>query len=461
MSARPIAASATLSGRIRLALLSVTMLSILVVTVGASAIGYHFLRAQMNANLRALAIVAAAQGQAAVLFRDRAAALDVLHAIPPEGGVVAAEIRDASGVLLAQVSAPQPTLAGTVTRAFARETVSREIVLEGRPAGTVTLQTDGEPIARGLIGLLAFDLLGVLLVGAAVLAIGRRLTARITQPLTELESVIHSAREKRDYRRRAAPCGIAEIDALRVDFHALLDEIQRRDLDLGRTNAALKRLALHDTLTGLPNRAMFERALLDALNSVSQEGGRAGLLYFDVDSFKSVNDALGHPAGDALLKGIAARLRESLPARAVPARIGGDEFVALVSPIDSEREMEALSAELQRALQAPLRNGPHVFYPGISVGLAVSPEGTIDGDGLIQLADRAMYSSKNQRKVAGARTRWETFLGPDATASSGPDPGTGHAGATLRAHAARSTAERGLARRAATSNPVTLESEEE
>ena len=406
----PRVAVASLSGRIRLALLAVTLLAMIVVTLGASMIGYHFLRVQMNASLRALASVTATQAEAAVLFRDPGAAQDVLRAIPPEGGVVVAEMRDAAGAVLARVAEAQPSAAATLTRAFARETLTQDVILDGRRIGTVTLETHGEPIARGLVGLLAFDLLGVLLIGGAVVVIARRLTQHITHPLTELEAVIRSVREKRDFRQRAAPCGIAEIDALRTDFHALLDEIQRRDIDLSRTNAALKRLALRDTLTGLPNRAMFERSLLDALNAVQQNDTRAGLLYFDIDSFKSVNDALGHPVGDALLKGIAARLRDALPPYAVPARIGGDEFVVLVAPVASEREMRALSAEVQQRLQAPLRLGAQLFHPGISVGVAVSPEGATDGDELMQLADRAMYSSKNQRKVAGARTRWEAFL---------------------------------------------------
>jgi diguanylate cyclase (GGDEF)-like protein len=410
MSGSRVGAATTLAGRIRFALLSVTLLAILVVTVGASIIGYHFLRKHMNASLQALATVTAAQSEAALLFRDRGAALDVLRAIPPEGGVAAAELRDATGVTLARVAAGDPAFAGILTGLFARETVAREVVVDGARVGTVVLESNGESLARGLLGLLVFDLLGALAIGGAVGALARRLARRITQPLTELETVIHNVREKGDFRRRAPPCGIAEIDALRTDFHALLDEIQRRDRDLSRTNAALKRLAFRDALTGLPNRAMFERALLDALNAGLQDGARAGLLYFDLDSFKAVNDTLGHPVGDALLRALAARLREALPPYAVPARIGGDEFVVLVAPVASDGEMDALSAELQRVLQAPLRLGRHLFHPGISIGLAVSPEGATGGEELIRLADRAMYSAKNLRKVAGARTRWEAFL---------------------------------------------------
>lgn len=408
MSSRTLLGVATLAGRIRLALVSVTLLAIAVVTAGALAIGYHYLHAQMQAHLRALASVTAAQSQAALLFQDRNAADEVLRAIPEEEGVIVAELRDASGRAVARVVQPGQTLPGSLMRLVARESATEEVVVDGRPIGSVMLESGGEPLLRALLGLLALDLLGAFLTGGVVLVIERRLTRHITRPLTGLEAVIRSAHRDRDFTRRAPPCGIAEIEGLRTDFHALLDEIQRRDEDLSRTHAALKRLALRDTLTGLPNRAMFEQALLDALNAGSRGHARAGLLYFDIDSFKAVNDTFGHSTGDALLKGIASRLHERLPARAIPARIGGDEFVVLISPVDSEEELRTLVAELQRALHAPLRIGAHVFHPGLSIGFAVSSGTGTDAGELINLADRAMYLSKNQRRSAGIRTRWET-----------------------------------------------------
>ena len=412
------AAAATLAGRVRGALLAVTLLAVLVITLGALGIGYHSLRAQMHAHLRTLAAVTATQSQAALLFQDRRAAEDVLRAIPAEEGVVLAELRDASGAVVARIAADRQSVTGRLLGTIAHETAHAQVIVDNRMLGSVTLETDGEPLARALLGLLAFDLVGALLTGVVVLVIARRLTRHITQPLTELGTVIHRVREKRDFSRRAPPCGIAEIEDLRTDFHALLDEIQRRDTDLRRTNAALQRLALRDTLTGLPNRAMFERALLDALDG----GACAGLLYFDIDSFKAVNDTLGHPVGDALLKHIAARLRERLPPHAVPARIGGDEFVVLLAPVRSGAELQALAADVQQLLQAPLRIDAYLFSPGVSVGYAMSGAPAKDADELIGLADQAMYASKSERRDAGARTQWEKLPDSDKDAAAAPDP---------------------------------------
>ena len=407
MSAPETRGVATLAGQIRLALLSMTLVAILIATVGALAVGSHYLLDQMRAHLRALASVTATHSEAALLFKDRNAAEEVLRGIPPEEGVIVAELHDASGRLVARVAKADATLPAAAIRILTQERVSADVVVDGRRIGRVTLESAGEPLLRGLLGLLVFDLLGAIVVVALVLVVARRLTGHITRPLTNLEAVIRTAREERDFSRRALPCGIAEIEALRTDFHALLDEIQRRDEDLGRTHAALKRLAFRDTLTGLANRAMLESALLTALGGDAPDDERTGLVYFDIDSFKAVNDTLGHATGDALLKGLASRLTGALPPHALPARIGGDEFVVLVSPVASEEELRGLAAKLDRALHAPMRIGPHVFHPGLSIGCAVSGEARMAGAELINLADRAMYLSKKQRRRAGDRTRWE------------------------------------------------------
>jgi diguanylate cyclase len=407
MSARPLRGIATLAGQIRLALLSVTLAAILVATVGALAIGSHYLLEQTRAHLRTLASVTATHSEAALVFRDRDAAEEVLRRIPPEEGVVVAELADESGRVVARVARPGATQPGAALAALLHERVIADVVVDGRRIGRVTLESGGEPFIRALAGLLVLDLLGALIVCLMVFAVERRLTGHITRPLTDLEAVIRSAREGRDFSRRAAPCGIAEIEALRTDFHGLLDEIQRRDEDLGRTHAALKRLAFRDTLTGLANRAMLESALLTALGGDARDDERTGLLYFDIDSFKAVNDALGHAAGDALLKGLAARLEGVLPSHAMPARIGGDEFVVLVSPVASDAELDALAAKVERVLHAPLRIGRHVFHPGLSIGRAISGHTGTAGAELINEADRAMYLAKRERRSAGDRTRWE------------------------------------------------------
>jgi diguanylate cyclase (GGDEF)-like protein len=251
---------------------------------------------------------------------------------------------------------------------------------------------------------LVFDVLGGLVMALVVFVVARRLTRQIAFPLDALGRLMREMHAGRNYARRAPAYAVAEIDALRSEFNALLEEIERRDEELKRTNAALKRLALRDPLTGLANRAMFESALLEALGRDERAG--VGLLYFDLDSFKAVNDTFGHAAGDLLLKTIAGRLAAEVPADAVAARLGGDEFVVLLPAIGTGDALAALAERLQHALQAPLHLGAHVLHPGASVGHALSGD-SVDASQLIEIADRAMYAAKARRRDAGIRTRWE------------------------------------------------------
>jgi diguanylate cyclase (GGDEF)-like protein len=224
--------------------------------------------------------------------------------------------------------------------------------------------------------------------------------------LTDLQTVIARARAHEDLSGRAAPCEIVEIDRLRADFHALLDQLKSREADLRRTHGVLKRLATSDRLTGLANRAMLEARLLALTGGERRVPARLGVLYFDVDSFKAVNDALGHSVGDALLKAIAGRLRENLPPEALPARIGGDEFVVLFASLTSEGELEHQAVAAQERLEAPLQLGEVLFHTAVSVGWTAVPAEGAEAAKLLELADQAMYAAKATRRDAGRRTRW-------------------------------------------------------
>ncbi len=394
----------TLAARIRTALLGVALAAVAIAAVGALVIGHHTLRHQMQSHLAAVADIAAVQSQAPLLFSDAAAAMEVLTAIPDEEGIRLGEIRDASGAVLARLDEPTRALPVLLDQALAPEGIARAVVVDGRRIGTVVLEAGGRPLARSLLVFVVFDVIGGLVMALVVLGVARRLTRHIARPIEALGTLMRDVHADRDFARRAPPFAVAEIETLRAEFNALLDEIQRRDAELERTNAALKRLALRDPLTGLANRAMFESALLEALGREARAG--VGLVYFDLDAFKAVNDTFGHGAGDLLLRSIAARLEAHIPADAVAARMGGDEFVVVLPAMGTRDALATLAEHLQTALHAPLRVGAHILYPGVSVGYALS--GTdVDASRLVDLADRAMYASKERRRDAGIRTRWE------------------------------------------------------
>jgi len=405
VKARP-QALRTMAEHMRQWLLGASLLALLTGTLVAVAVAYDVLLGQTRLHMQALATLTAAQSQAPLLFNDAAAAEQVLRSIPPQEGISDAVLLGPAGAKVAAVHEDREPWPMSAFAHLMRESVARPIVVDGQPVGTVVLQYGGAPLARRLIELFTGLLGAVVLISIAVFMVARRLARHLTAPLTDLQSVIARARALEDLSGRAAPCEIVEIDRLRADFHALLDQLKRREADLKRTHAVLKRLATSDRLTGLANRAMLEARLLALTGGERQVGARLGVLYFDVDSFKAVNDTLGHAVGDALLKAIAGRLKEGLPAEALPARIGGDEFVVLFASLAAEGELELEAVAAQERLEAPLHLGDVLFHPAVSVGWTAVPAEGGEAAKLLELADQAMYAAKATRRGAGHRTRW-------------------------------------------------------
>jgi diguanylate cyclase (GGDEF)-like protein len=161
-----------------------------------------------------------------------------------------------------------------------------------------------------------------------------------------------------------------------------------------RAEVALAHQALHDALTGLPNRVLLGDRLQQAILSADREKRALALLVMDLDRFKEVNDTLGHHAGDRLLQEIARRLRGALRASDTVARLGGDEF-AVVLPGSSDATDTAV--KLVQALEAPFELEGHTLALGASVGIALYPQHGETVESLLRSADVAMYTAKRAR----------------------------------------------------------------
>ncbi|MEU6096025.1 bifunctional diguanylate cyclase/phosphodiesterase [Streptomyces sp. NPDC047079] len=154
---------------------------------------------------------------------------------------------------------------------------------------------------------------------------------------------------------------------------------------------------LRDPLTGLPNRQWLLERTWAALDDAERIGARAALMLIDLDRFRSVNDTLGHLAGDRLLLQIAERLRLALPRGAEAARLGGDEFAVLLPVADSTTSASRAARNLVAALGSPLDLDGLTLVLEASAGVAVFPEHALDAEGLLQRADVAMYQAKRDR----------------------------------------------------------------
>ncbi|GGZ77441.1 putative bifunctional diguanylate cyclase/phosphodiesterase [Streptomyces echinoruber] len=154
---------------------------------------------------------------------------------------------------------------------------------------------------------------------------------------------------------------------------------------------------LRDPLTGLPNRQWLLERIWTALDDAERIGARAALVLIDLDRFRSVNDTLGHLAGDRLLLQVADRLRAALPRGAETARLGGDEFAVLLPVADSTTSATRIARSLVSALGSPLNLDGLTLVLEASAGVAVFPDHALDAEGLLRRADVAMYQAKRDR----------------------------------------------------------------
>jgi diguanylate cyclase (GGDEF)-like protein len=174
----------------------------------------------------------------------------------------------------------------------------------------------------------------------------------------------------------------------------LTRRLQRASAELEAARSEAQHRALHDPLTGLANRAMFQERLTHALERLNKGGDPVALLALDLDRFKQVNDTLGHEAGDELLRQVAQRLAALLSDNDTLARLGGDEFVILQDAIKTVAQSQSLSEKIIARVSEPYRLAGTEVRIGVSIGVALAADAARDGLDLPARADFALYQAK-------------------------------------------------------------------
>jgi diguanylate cyclase (GGDEF)-like protein/PAS domain S-box-containing protein len=157
----------------------------------------------------------------------------------------------------------------------------------------------------------------------------------------------------------------------------------------------MSHLAYHDALTGLPNRLLFNDLLAKLLSASHRHQDKLAIVFVDIDSFKSVNDRLGHAVGDALLKAVANSLAAGLRGNDTVSRHGGDEFVILLTEIKDTSHAAMAVQRIAASLETVHRIGPHDVLVTASIGISIYPDHGETGEVLLNKADAAMYRAKN------------------------------------------------------------------
>jgi len=267
---------------------------------------------------------------------------------------------------------------------------TRVTSLESRPETTIVAILQ-KPLEVGLAPFRkissAFFYLSVL--GLTLLVAGATLIARsITRPVYRLAEAANRIQQG-DYSRHVDIEHKDEIGQLALSFNHMLDGIVSREREI-------LRLAYEDGLTALPNRAMFNEQLGQAVRTAKRANQPLSILVFDMDRFKTINDTLGHPVGDQVLREVGVRVRKALRDSDVVARLGGDEFAVLLTTGSGEAA-RTVATKILKALEAPLVIDGQPMDMAASIGIARFPEHGEDPSALMRAADVAMYEAKRTK----------------------------------------------------------------
>ncbi|MGU2416376.1 diguanylate cyclase domain-containing protein [Burkholderia cenocepacia] len=407
---RPTLQSVLRRAHLRLAFVAVTMAAVSLIVVAVIA-----LRAYAGNNLNLLARSLGYTVEAALVFGDRVAANEAIGMIAGDEDVAQVVVTDSNGKLFATWQLLARNGVARLERAVADVAlpgpVTVPVMHDGIIVGHVVVRGRGHQFFGFLLGGVG-GILGCLAVsvfGAYVSS--KRLLRNIVSPLRALAGVAHAVRRERAFARRVEPAAIAELNQLGDDFNALLDEFEDWQNTLRDENASLEHKATHDALTGLPNRVQFESRLALALCDATLTGQRVAVLYLDCDRFKEINDCLGHDAGDAVLIGIASRLRTRVRETDLVARLGGDEFAVMLAAVPEAGSVCRIADEILSGMAPSIElSDGRVVATMMSAGVALYPDHASDASGLLRAADIAMYRAKRARP--GSWQLAESVAGP-------------------------------------------------
>jgi len=274
-------------------------------------------------------------------------------------------------------------------------------------------------ISRSIWLNVAVVLIGILLSGIFALFYVRRFLA---QPFQSLLTVAGRWRSGDWSVRAGGASGIPEFDRLASAFDGMAAEVSSRELKITW-------LARYDILTGLANRGVFIQALQHEIARAHRDGTRFAVLYLDLDQFKDINDTLGHPIGDLLLRSVAERLRASMRETDTVSRFGGDEFALIATDLREPADAAILADKVLTAIGEPISIQDIEVRSGASIGIAVSGPESANAETLLSHADIALYRAKSEGRgryrfftdAMDAEVRTQFMLGAELRHAIGSD----------------------------------------
>lgn len=406
--------------------LSVTTVALLFAVIMAVVGEYISKRDFIMESLQVQAKMVASNTTAAIVFNDKKAVEETLLAFAVSSDVYKAIIYDEAGEVFAsyiknrlgesekmavalsvsggQDETKKGLFEGTIisnNKIHIRQTIN----FEKKVIGSLFIQADITSLYGDILNYLTYTasvaLLGLALASLLLL----KLRKSITGPLQQLSSLMSSVIQKNDYSLRADNNSNDEIGVLSRGFNKMLAHIQVNDEKLAhelseryRAEEHLDKLAYYDVTTDLPNRHFFHKQLDLSVERAITSKQKMVLLFLDLDNFKIVNDTSGHKTGDLLLKQASSRLSNVLRQNDYICRIGGDEFAIIIENINGIDDVSIVTNKCIDALSNPFVFDGNKFFIGVSIGVSICPDDTINANELLVNADMAMYEAKIRGK---------------------------------------------------------------
>ena len=357
----------------------------------------------------------------ALRFHDVKTAEEILSGLSRDSAILGARIVEPGGHTFASFIPGHTEVNGRSAQVGIMVfRVSAAMEADGERLAILELDSDrGYVVGQILtyVGAVTLSMLLALLIGSLVAV---RLQRAITSPLSALAALMKDVSVGGNLSQRATIVHRDELGELGESFNRMIEQIEQRNSALGdelaerqRAETRLEHLALHDQVTGLPNRHFFRKRTADLMRSKAPGDGSRALLFVDLDNFKYVNDTFGHDCGDQLLIVVAERLSASVRTHDMVVRFGGDEFVVLLEHVRDLAQAQRRANELLEAVTQPFKLADRDFFITCSIGVAMTPEHSENFDELLQKADAAMYVAKNAGKN-GVRL-WEPSISKEST----------------------------------------------
>ncbi|WP_045858216.1 EAL domain-containing protein [Teredinibacter purpureus] len=280
-----------------------------------------------------------------------------------------------------------------------------KVPLEGNRYATLVTVVSRSDVQKRIGFMMGYSAMAAVLALLIATAISWFVQKVVSQPIRRLIALSRGVKSTGDYGVRAIVTGRDELGELAQGFNDMLEQIQARDQNLEkqvrqRTREleeladAFRYRALHDALTGLPNRALLREEFYRAVAHANRSGLSFALMLIDLDDFKAVNDTYGHDVGDELLQQFARRLQDSVRGEDRVCRLGGDEFVALMEGIGSDAMIQTIGENLRVDLDNDLIIRDKPMHITVSIGASLYPKNGKQLTELKRKADIAMYASK-------------------------------------------------------------------